>query len=56
MGQTIALNKVVYDSDIYPCEKYNSHTVEVYKDALKAGAEFPPIILEEGTNHLEETI
>jgi len=48
----IELSGIVYDAKIYPREKWSSHTVKVYVDALKGGAEFPPIILEEGTNRL----
>lgn len=52
MNKQINLSDVIFDTEIYPREKWNSKTVEVYADALKAGATFPPIILEEGTNRL----
>ena len=48
----IALGDVVIDLSIYPREKWSSATVNVYADAIKGGAKFPQIILEEGTNRL----
>lgn len=48
----IAIDEVVYDSNIYPREKWNSNTVKKYTDDLKAGDQFPPITLEADTNRL----
>lgn len=49
---TIPLAEIKYDPTIYPREKWNTATIDTYVDALKAGAQFPPLILEEGTNRL----
>lgn len=48
----VHLDDIVYDAGIYPREKWNTATIARYADALEAGAQFPPIILEEGTNRL----
>lgn len=48
----IKLTDVVFDSSIYPREKWNSGTVNTYIDALKGDAKFPPIILEKDTNRI----
>jgi hypothetical protein len=48
----IKLTDVVWDKEIYPRERWNTATIERYADALEAGAQFPPIILEAGTNRL----
>lgn len=48
----IRLSEVVWDSAIYPREKWNTTTIARYADALEAGAQFPPIILEAETNRL----
>jgi DNA modification methylase len=49
---TVKFGEVVIDTSIYPREKWNTNTIKMYADALKGGAKFPPIILEEGTNRL----
>lgn len=48
----IKISEVVWKSEVYPREKWNTSTIEHYADALEAGSVFPPIILEEGTNVL----
>jgi len=48
----MTVNDVVFDSSIYPRQKWSTQTIERYADAMRAGAEFPPIIVEEGTNRL----
>jgi len=52
MAERIRTEQVVWDSSIYPRDKWNTSTIERYADALEAGSEFPPILLEEGTNRL----
>lgn len=49
---TIKLELIVWDPSIYPRSKWNTSTIERYTDALEAGDQFPPLILEEGTNRL----
>jgi hypothetical protein len=49
---TISIDDVKFDGSIYPREKPSTSTIDEYADALAAGAKFPPIILEEGTNRL----
>jgi len=49
---TIKLDDVVVDQTIYPREKINGAVVEQYVDAIRSGDNFPPIVLEEGTNRL----
>jgi len=53
---TIKLADVVWDSKIYPREKWKTGTISNYVDALKAGGKFPPIVLEEETNRLIDGI
>jgi DNA modification methylase len=48
----IQINDVVYDGSIYPRVKPSSSVIAEYADALAGGANFPPIILEQGTNRL----
>jgi len=49
---TIELSAIVWDPEIYPREKWNTSTIERYADAIKAGAQFPPVVVEQGTNRL----
>lgn len=49
---TIKLDSIVWEPSIYPREKWNTSTIERYADAIKAGAKFPPVIVEAGTNRL----
>jgi len=48
----IAIEQIVWDPSIYPRSKWSSSTVERYAEALEAGARFPPVVLEAGTNRL----
>lgn len=48
----VSLEEIKYDTSIYPRDKWSTSTVRNYADSLKAGAEFPAIVLEEGTNRL----
>ncbi len=49
---SIKLDKIGFDSSIYPREKWKSSTVSKYVDDLKAGDRFPSIVLEKETNRL----
>lgn len=49
---SIAIDSIIWQPNIYPRGKWNSHTIEMYADAIRAGAKFPPIALQEGTNVL----
>jgi transcriptional regulator with XRE-family HTH domain len=48
----VPIGDVVLDMAIYPRDGWSQPTVERYAEALKAGDQFPPIMLEEGTNRL----
>ena len=48
----IKVSDIVFDPKIYPREKWNSTTVNIYADSLQGGAKFPPLILQKGTNLL----
>ena len=48
----IKVSEVIFDPDLYPREKWNSSTVNIYADSLQGGAKFPPLILQKGTNIL----
>lgn len=52
MSETLSLDAVVWDPSIYPRAKWSTSTIERYVDALEAGDEFPPVIVEEGTMRL----
>jgi transcriptional regulator with XRE-family HTH domain len=52
MPKEIPIGDVVWSPDVYPRAKYNTSTIERYADALEAGDDFPPLVLEEGTNVL----
>lgn len=49
---TIELGEVVFDQTIYPRAEWAQATVNRYAESLNAGDEFPPIVLETGTNRL----
>jgi hypothetical protein len=49
---TKPVDSIVWDPAIYPREKYSTATIERYADALRAGAEFPPIAIEAETDRL----
>ena len=48
----VHLADVKVDSNIYPRDQWKTDTIKNYVDALRGGAQFPPIVLEEGTNRL----
>jgi hypothetical protein len=48
----INVSEVVYDPTIYPRVEWSQATVNRYAEALNAGDEFPPIVLEPETNRL----
>lgn len=48
----LPIDEVVWDPKIYPRQKWNTSTIERYVEALKAGDEFPAVVLEEGTSRL----
>lgn len=48
----LAVSEVVYDQSIYPRAEWSQATVNRYAEAIEAGDEFPPIVLEKGTNRL----
>ncbi len=48
----VKLSEVKHDPSIYPREKWSTSTIEDYADALRGGAVFPPIVLEDKTNRL----
>lgn len=50
--KSVKLSEIVWEPSIYPRQKWNTSTVERYADAIEAGEDFPPVILEEGTNRL----
>jgi len=50
--QEVAIQDVVFDPKVYPRKKWNTSTIDRYADALMAGAEFPPIVLQSETNVL----
>lgn len=52
MATQIQLSEVVYDPAIYPRAEWSQSTVNRYAEALSAGDEFPPIVLEPDTNRL----
>lgn len=49
---TVPLTQVVWDPDIYPRAKWSTTTIDRYVDALEAGDEFPPVVVEAGTMRL----
>lgn len=49
---TISVSDIVWDTSIYPRQKWTTSTIERYADAIEAGEEFPPVILEKDTNRL----
>lgn len=48
----LAVADVVFDRDIYPRAEWSQSTVNRYAEAITGGDEFPPIVLEKGTNRL----
>ena len=51
---TLALTEVQFDQSIYPRAEWSQSTVNRYAESLTAGDEFPPIVLEPGSNRLWE--
>lgn len=49
---TLALTEVQFDQSIYPRAEWSQSTVNRYAESLTAGDEFPPIVLEPGSNRL----
>ena len=49
---TVTLEDIVWDPSVYPRQKTDSGTIDRYADALRAGATFPPIILEAESSRL----
>lgn len=43
---------VVWDPKIYPRQKWSTSTIDRYAEAIAAGDEFPPLVLEQTTNRL----
>jgi hypothetical protein len=52
MSETLPLDAIVWDPSIYPRAKWSTSTIDRYVDALEAGDEFPPVIVETGTMRL----
>ncbi len=52
MSAEIALTAIVFDESIYPRAEWSRATVDRYVEALEAGEQFPPIVLELGTGRL----
>lgn len=48
----IKLDEVVFDREIYPRAEWSQATVNRYAEAIEAGDQFPPIVLERATNRL----
>lgn len=51
-GSIAPVSAVVFDEAIYPRSEWSQATVNRYAEALEAGDEFPPIVLEPDTNRL----
>jgi hypothetical protein len=50
--EQLPITKIVWDPKIYPRAKWSAATIDRYSDALDAGDEFPPLVLESDTNRL----
>ena len=50
--QKINISEIKWIPDIYPRKKWNTDTINRFVDALVAGEQFPPLVLEEETNIL----
>jgi len=46
------ITEIVWDAKIYPRSQWSTSTIERYADAIEAGEQFPPLMIEEGTNRL----
>lgn len=49
---TVELDRIVWEPKIYPRAKWSTDTVARYVDALEAGDDFPPVVVEAGTMRL----
>jgi len=49
---SVDIELIVWDPSVYPRSRWNTATVERYAEAMRAGDEFPPLVLEQGTNRL----
>lgn len=52
MTESIPRDSIVWDPSIYPRAKWSTATVDRYVDALEAGDQFPPMVVEAGTRRL----
>lgn len=52
MSTDLTLTEIIFDETIYPRAEWSQSTVNRYAEALNAGDEFPPIVLEADTNRL----
>jgi len=52
VSNDVNLSDIVFDETIYPRAEWSQSTVNRYAEALNAGDEFPPIVLETDTNRL----
>lgn len=52
MSNEVTLAEVAFDETIYPRAEWSQATINRYAEALNAGDEFPPIVLETDTNRL----
>jgi DNA-binding CsgD family transcriptional regulator len=48
----VPVDAVVWDPSVYPRSKWSTATIERYAEAVEAGDEFPPLVVEEGTDRL----
>jgi len=49
---SIDIDMVVWDPSVYPRSRWNTATIERYAEAMEAGDEFPPLVLEAETSRL----
>jgi len=53
METKMNISDLVWDEKIYPREKTNEKTIDAYREALDAGAQFPPIEVQRVRNYPE---
>lgn len=46
-AQPVAIDEIRWDPKIYPRAKWSTSTIERYADALEAGDDFPPLVIED---------
>lgn len=56
MSEMMHVSQLTFDQSVYPRSKPNTHTVERYADAMRAGDVFPPIVVETGTNKIVDGV